>query len=530
MKPQIKRDKPFIYTVFPREQTSQVMNILENLSKENVLFWFSDKFTKAEEKRIKASCGILLFVSKQLSQTEQFRKIVDYGVLYEKNILCIYLDEVEQTPWSVMQLGSQQALFVNQFTDDEILLGKIKEAEIFKSMEITDFQKKYLRNRALTFIATPIIAAIVLFAVIVYPLLIAPLQEKNKVLDQWGLTDEDLKNVTEIHIVGNEKFESMVHSWYATEDHTKVYYGVKNNSGDMENFDPMDVGSIDDLSIVKYMPNLKVLEVEAQQIKDITPVFQLEKLEILRLSCNPISSIEGIEALSNLRELSLTNTDITDVTPAMNCTKLAQLQVDMTYIDSIDGIENLTNLRQLQISQTYVDDLSGIEYLPELDYLEFERTKVNSCPVLVGKRTLEMFACNETRLDSVDCLQNVKDFGYIFIDYAEDENLIKNLDGKQLFELAWAGSTISSLNELAGITIKENGHLGLAWNHLETLDGIENFEGISVLSIHHSQNLTDLTPIMSLQSLKQLDVSSDMKEMVEAQLMNAHFEIEYLDD
>ena len=203
---------------------------------------------------------------------------MDTAVARGQKILSVYL-KISPTPWSTMQLGSQQALFADNM--DEAFVSKLKEAFIFRDMAVTKAQKKYQRNRAITMVTAPIVAAVILFFAVVNPLLIAPAKALENAAQRWGLTREDLESITELYIVGDRAYGSLVHGWYEFSDRSAVQFGMSVNDN-MEVQGPVPVGSLtsEDLEIFSYMPNLEYLCICGNQITDISPLFCLKNLVI----------------------------------------------------------------------------------------------------------------------------------------------------------------------------------------------------------------------------------------------------------
>ena len=503
-----KNDKPYIYTAFPSEVRDSALGMLELLSKGGIDFWYADELTRKEAKRVQGAFSVLLFVNKAYANSDDFHAVVNEAVNCGKNILCVYLEEFEMDSWMQLQLGSQQSLSTKAL--DEEFAAKLKEAFIFKDMKVTDAQKKFQRNKAVSFVAIPVIAALILFFTVINPLLIAPARAANAMATRWGLTVSDLESITELHIVGNQSFDSKVHAWYV-DGGKSVAYMQSMPDGQEHEMSPIPVGNLtsEDLEILRYMPNLRWLELEGQQITDISPIFETN-VEVLRLNCNPITSIEGIEKMAQLKELILNDTDVIDISP----------------------VYSLEHLEMLQIDNCYVSDISGVGEMPSLIKLLIRDTRVNKLPYL-GEREHFELDVRGLKIYDMSGIKDIKSFKDLKIDSMGDsmrpQDIMPYITGTPIDAIGWCG--VYSLEDIKGLYIPEGCGLGLANNYLTSLEGIERFEGIEALQLFHTNNmptyLTDLTPILRIKSLKYLDLSPDMKDMAEEQLKDAHFEIHY---
>lgn len=502
--------KPYIYTAFPKNEEETVMAVLQTLSDHGVELWYEDCFTAKEKRRLEGSFGVLLFVNDEFSKSERFHDIVNNAVSFNQNILCIYLENVQPSPWMRMQLGSQLALFKNNYDSIDILTDKIMSAQIFQNMTVTDAQKRFQRNRGIAMVAVPLAAVAVLFFAVINPLLIEPARIDNNVIKQLGLSKSDLNNIHEIHIVGNQIFDTFVHAWYADNNHDLVRYD-KNVDGNMEHQDSIPCGSItsEDLAILEQMPNLNLVEIEGQQITDLSYLPRLN-VRSVRLNCNPIKSLDGIENFPYLEFISITDTYVSDISPLLS----------------------LKNLRTIQLDNCSVSDLSGIENLPNLNSLFIGYTKINKIPKLgsIYNLTLDV---RGIKIDDWSFISDVRGIKQLQIDEMGDsmrpDQVMPYIKGKPIDSIAWCG--IKSLDEIKDLNIVDGGRLCLANNYLTTLEGIEQFEGISYLDLFHHKGdpvtFSDLSPIKNLKSLELLSLSPDMQLMADQQLQDAHFEIEY---
>ena len=520
-------DKPYIYAYCPQDSEDIMADALTSLQEQGVLFCRGGQASKKELRRVEAAHAVMLFVTKASTDDPDFHQVVNRAVQCGKNILTVYLEDVALDNWGHMQLDSAQALFRYQL-DSEEFERKLTEAAIFRDMAVTKQQKQFQKRRGFSLVAVPIFAAVVLFFAVVNPLLIVPAKATERQLEAWGLTREDLESIKELRIVGNQVFDTFVHAWYEGNDRSMVMYDMEQD-GSMKHQTPIPAGTIDDLSIFAMMPNLEILELEGQQITDITPLLSLKNLRELSLDCNPISSLEGIGALENLEELILSCTDISDISPAFNCPNLRHLQIDNTYVSNLEGIQKLQNLDSLFIENVPVSDVSMLSSLPRLDYFSAFTSRVTKIPEF-QMTTSRYIDVDSSQVGDYSPLANIKDFGMLRMHERDLGAILPYIEGKPIEKLLWAGLEINSLEDLSGIIIKPGGELNLAGCSIRSLDGIEHFEGIEALDFKYADNLADLSPILTLNSLKHLTISSDMRERAEAQLQGAHFEIEYRDD
>lgn len=515
MKRYSRNEKSYIYTAFPKEKENDVLKCLENLNNDGIEFWYNDTFNKREIKRIEASFGVLVFLTNKYSKTKEFHEIIDNAVKNSKNILCVYLEDVDENPWISMQLSSQQSLKTKEF--DEDFIHKLKGSFIFKNMKVTSTQMKFQRNRTLKLAIVLAAVVLVLFVTVINPLLIVPAQEKEEITKKWGISTSTLEKITEIHIVGNQRFDSDVDAEYVDGNKTTVSYKVfgMNSDGTKKDYGTTSIGTLtsDDLKIVKYMPNLRVLDIQAQQITDISPLFE-SNIEVLKLSCNPISSIEGIGSIKNLKKLVLNFTDISDLSPIVDLDKLTYLEVNDTKVTNLDATENLVNLTVLRARDNKIE-------------------KITKLPTIDEKTKFELEITNNPLTD-ISGLSNIKYYGSLCIgnytgSSSFDKKLNDALKDSSLDMLAYSGCV--SVENIKDINIKKWGLLDLCCNSFVTMNGIENFSEISTLDLTRIvgkfETIVDLTGLLKVDFLKTVYLSPDLKQLAKSQLKDAKFTIDY---
>ena len=498
--------KPYIYVSCPSGSENRVNKMLENLGREGIAFWHKKQFDKKEIKHIEAAYAVMIFITNEFICDENLRKTVDAAVKFNKNILAVYLEDVEKDAWASMQLDSSYALYVKDYIDDESFTSRLKEAEIFREMTVTPPQKRFQRRRSITMVLTPVAAAAVLYFAIINPLMTSgKTEQETDILGIKGMSQEELDSVTEIKIFGDEILsDDIVEMWVEYENANQTLkIEIRDKYGNNTEDYNITRGSITDISDITLLRNLEKLQLSAENISDLTPVFELEKLKVLKIECNPVSSLEGIEKLQNLEELYITGTDISDLSPLQKLPKLRKLVADDTPIKVVPLLEKCT---YYELDGTYADDIAigAKEYV----YLNIQNNK--------GSITDFSF------LDEVISMDNFA------IDYRYSSRIIPHITGKHIKRVCIPGSDMKELSSLLGVIEPEE--IDLCWSDLEDISSAGQFTTVANLCVKGCKLLEDLRPVLEMPNLKILRVSSDQKTMVDEQLTGAKFKIIYEDN
>lgn len=150
------------------------------------------------------------------------------------------------------------------------------------------------------------------------------------------LTREDLEQVTQIYIIRDQVFSS--------ED--DFYRGF----GDFYAGDQVrgDLSSLEDL---KNMPNIKDLYIGAEQIKDVTPLEKLDRIERVELFANDIRDLSALAGKQYLTDVKLADNPIKSIDFLADCPHVTCLILHDTGSGySGEVLENFTYFHTLDIS------------------------------------------------------------------------------------------------------------------------------------------------------------------------------------
>lgn len=275
---------------------------------------------------------------------------------------------------------------------------------------------------------------------------------------------------------------------------------------------PTEVTTLEDL---KYFPALKELDIRGCSIEDYSPLTYADKLEILNLTGNLVSSdalehigqlttlkelylsgcgISGISALKELTQLEvldLSDNSIQDISALTPMQSLIQLNLRSNAISSLDALSGLKTLREFNISYNSVSTLSPLQQCMHMQILHAERNKLLSVGalghmvdlsvlVLSGNQLEDISALNncirltELRVDnnlltSIDCIAKMPDLTYFDCSYNQVEG-IPELDPLSRLQQFYASyNQIPSVAPLAGLP--ELTYVNVDYN--EPIDDIE---------------------------------------------------------
>jgi Leucine-rich repeat (LRR) protein/fibronectin type 3 domain-containing protein len=169
-------------------------------------------------------------------------------------------------------------------------------------------------------------------------------------------------------------------------------------------------------------------------------------------------------------DLDLNGKNIVDVSGIEDAADLKKLDLSGNYLDDMDYLKNLTALEELDVSDNYMDIASGSTALGDIQSLRAAGVQVS---------------CEPQRNDLVAF--DDPDLKALVIRYNADKNKDGDITRGEMANCPW------------GITIEDS-------DHITDLTGLEyafSFIGVTV-----NCNISDLTPLSGLLSLKSINLSN----------------------
>ena len=199
--------------------------------------------------------------------------------------------------------------------------------------------------------------------------------------DDQKITKKELESLKELSLKNEEGKNILTTTSLKDTPEFKFIqtHGIKNllgleNAVNLEKLD-LNENEISDLSPIAKLNKLTKLSLIRNRISDLQPLSELTNLEYLDLYANKIENISPLAKLTNLKHLDLHNNNdqtgdpvhptirggIKDISVVKNLTKLEMLSLGSNNISDITPIKNLTNIKDLVLGGNHISDYSGLE-------------------------------------------------------------------------------------------------------------------------------------------------------------------------
>jgi len=145
----------------------------------------------------------------------------------------------------------------------------------------------------------------------------------------------------------------------------------------IDELDISDNPSLTDLNAISKLSNLRKLNISGTQIRDLGPVRNLTRLEVLDCSNSLVQDISPLQYAINLKELYASQTRIRDLAVFKGLRELTRVDLSYTPLQRFDGLAYLSGLKNLNLSYTAIRDVSALAGLKNLEKLDLGGTELS---------------------------------------------------------------------------------------------------------------------------------------------------------
>ncbi len=145
----------------------------------------------------------------------------------------------------------------------------------------------------------------------------------------------------------------------------------------------LEDNEIEDLTPIADLKRLQSVTLAGNRIKDLKPVENLKAMQLLDLSRNEVDDLSPLKQMSNLRTLYVANNKLKTLEPIAELAKIWSLDASNNQLTDLSPVGKLKWLTTLQITGNQVESLGPLAELHELDMLLMSKNKVADLGPLV---------------------------------------------------------------------------------------------------------------------------------------------------
>jgi internalin A len=142
-----------------------------------------------------------------------------------------------------------------------------------------------------------------------------------------------------------------------------------------------DIRSVGKIAVqLKKLRHLKTLNLQANEIVDISPLKDLKQVTKIYLDNNPIKDLSGFEDLLQLQVLGLGGCWLSDCSVIRELKNLVRLDLNDNSIHDISFLKDLTQLNVVSLDGNQIRDISPLKELKALFSLDLRRNPIEELP------------------------------------------------------------------------------------------------------------------------------------------------------
>ena len=139
----------YVFISYAHKDASIVLPCVEAMKKNNINLWFDEGIQAGSEwpeyiaEKVMSCTKFVLFVSRAYLESQNCKRELNFAISQKKDVLSVFIEEVNLSPGMEMQLGTYQAIFKNRFTNDNAFHDSLSNENWFNTCKKEDNGSMY---------------------------------------------------------------------------------------------------------------------------------------------------------------------------------------------------------------------------------------------------------------------------------------------------------------------------------------------------------------------------------------------------
>ena len=271
------------------------------------------------------------------------------------------------------------------------------------------------------------------------------------------------------------------------------------------------------------------LDLSHNALQSLSGMPKYPTVDVLDISFNQLSSAEGLYSAGNVYQLHAGHNRLESLGVIGQLAGLHELTLESNRLTSLAGMAEFQGLSAMDISQNRLSSLTGVEHCPALASLNASGNCLRSLGALAGADKLLWLSLAACGLNSLADFPRMPQLLYLDVScnllasLAEmgDTPALQNLEARfnqlqvldtgfrpMLTYLGLSSNGLVSLSTLNGANAPYLGTIDVSFNHLMSLQGIENVPSLGAITARANQ-INSLAALSQNPGVHLLDVSSN---------------------
>lgn len=345
-------DEAYVFFSYAHANSEKVLPIIEQLDKANYRLWYDNgieagaNWVEVVASHLLNSKTVIFFISGEFLKSQNCIREVNYAVAERKQMYCIFLDDSKLPKDMAMQLSTtdkypaadrdpkETAQNIIDYIGTEYLgdgiSGYVAERKKKKSVNIW---------QVLSVIFALLFLGISIFTAGYFNnwwssagIHTDTIDNENGEIEITEFKDSVARNVLLKAYTGESLY---LYGDYMLSDSEAIRY---KDSKWLINDTEIEKGTFNDLDLIKDKTGLMYLAVVNQDIKDFSPLSNLNRLVFLDVSGNPVEDISFIKDLNDIQILKIVDTDIKDYSVLTELNNLKSIYITLDMYEEVSSV------------------------------------------------------------------------------------------------------------------------------------------------------------------------------------------------
>ena len=340
------------------------------------------------------------------------------------------------------------------------------------------------------------------------------LSETEISFEASGLTDhvmewEDPMMEWELRqTVGIEEGDVLLSDVWEIRELSLANCGIRSIEGlqEMTNLQYLDLNfnEVEDLSPLAHLTGLKTLRLQGNAVRDIRPLSGLVLLEELDIGSNSVSDMTPLEKLERLSVLSVSHNPVSgeDLVRILQALPLRSVDLSGLGLTECGWLSAFEDLEELYISNNEITDITPVSFLTRLNRLYMSGNKIQDISSLSALKELSELDLQYNPVDDIRTVAGMKKLTWLDFKGCRITDLTPVSSLEMLVSMDGSDNHISDLTPVSSLV--RLSYLDLGGNAISgSLDGLEALKSLNYLDLRNNR-ITDIGALSSLKSLQRL--------------------------
>ena len=141
-------NKPYVFISYAHKDTDLVLPCINQMKKNGINIWYDEGIQAGSEwpeyiaQQVVSCTKFVLFISKAYLESQNCKRELNFAISRKKDILSVFMEDVELSPGMEMQLGTYQAVFRNRYATSAEFQDAFCKEEWFNSCRVLEVESE----------------------------------------------------------------------------------------------------------------------------------------------------------------------------------------------------------------------------------------------------------------------------------------------------------------------------------------------------------------------------------------------------